>query len=76
MKSIISTEDTESGAVVHHMGASQRTNYGTLCGISTDDDQFQWIDTPKGSKINCKQCSAIWNKCKEYRATDISSVLV
>ena len=76
MAEIASTRDVATGEVVHHMGAARRSNYGTLCGLSTDDDMYAWIDTPLGQKINCRHCVAIWHKAKEYKSSQLSEQVV
>ena len=49
-------------------------NYTTLCGLDGDDthpDSSQSpVAVPRGAKINCRHCKAIWDRCKEYRASD------
>ena len=76
MTGIVSTRDVADGSVVHHMGAFDGSNYGTLCGVSTDDDMYAWIDTPSGQKINCKHCVSIWRKAKEFESSQFAKQLV
>lgn len=71
---VVTTRDVDTGAVVHHMSVDHG-NYGTLCGVSTDDDVYERLDTPAGQKITCTNCVAIWRKAKEYRASDIAAKL-
>jgi len=49
-------------------------NYATLCGLDGDDqgghvDQI-CVPVPKGRKIDCEQCKAIFLKAREYTKRD------
>jgi hypothetical protein len=62
-----------AGALTVHM-ASTNANHATLCGMDGDDphsavDQRP-TSVPRGKKINCKNCLAIWQVAKQYRASD------
>jgi len=74
MTVVVSTRDVDTDQVIHHMSVTHG-NYGTLCGVSTDDDLFEWIDSPPNQKVTCKDCTAIWQKAKEYRLSDIAKKL-
>lgn len=52
------------GVVEHHIEPVDSSAYATICGLDGNDgDQFT-VDTPKGAKINCDSCVAIWQACK------------
>ena len=76
MTPIVSTRCVESEQVVHHMNGGAVSNYGTLCGVSIDDDQFELIESLPGQKVTCKHCATIWVEARRYRASDIASVLI
>ena len=49
-------------------------NYYTLCGMDGDDDSASVdqhiVSVPKGAKVNCDDCIAIWEICKDYSDKD------
>ncbi len=71
---IVSVRNVDTEKVIHHMPVDHG-NYGTLCGVSTDDDMYVRIDTPAKQKINCINCVSIWKTAKEYRSSDFSKIL-
>lgn len=46
-------------------------DYATLCGLDGDDPAIglYTLPTPKGAKIDCEQCQAIWLLCKQFRSS-------
>lgn len=60
MSGIIANLYVATGAVVHHMDVADGSNNGTLCGVSTDDDLYAWIDAPSGKKIHFMHCVSKW----------------
>ena len=64
--------EIEGDLTVHIPGASG--NYATLCGLDGNDDhedvQQRTVELPSGSKINCKDCKAIWLVAKGYQSND------
>lgn len=49
--------------------------YATICGMDGDDDNEavmqETIDTPKGAKVDCEHCIAIFDQCKKYSERNI-----
>lgn len=62
--------DTEPGGEAITHAAFGVTNYATPCGVSSDDDQFVEVPTPRGQRINCTSCRAMFYEFRNYRATD------
>lgn len=52
-------------------------NYGTLCGISIDDDEDvgRVVALPKNPRITCKTCIAIIRAAKAYRNCDLEKAI-
>ena len=71
----ITLRDTESGEQVSHM-VSDFGNYGTVCGCSDDDDQFEVVPELSGASpnggIDCKLCYAIFRVCQSHRVRDFA----
>jgi hypothetical protein len=67
--------DTETGEQHSHM-VSDFGNYGTVCGLSDDDDQFEVVPELTGASpnggIDCEHCYATFRLCKTYRARDFA----
>lgn len=61
------------GELFIHM-TSTTGNYATACGLDGADnhDSVQQEDAtvPRGAKINCENCKAIWQLTKQYRASE------
>lgn len=53
---------------VHLPGAT--SDYVTLCGLDGDDPgaAMYTIATKRGAKVDCEQCQAIWQLCKQFRS--------
>ena len=49
-------------------------NYDTLCGLDANDPGVQHFpaSVPKGAKVDCPDCKAIWAVAKCFRATDFT----
>ncbi len=58
----------------HHNG-----NYATLCGMDGDDDHYivsqSTISTPKGAKVNCKDCFDVWDLAHQFHKNIFASEL-
>ena len=50
-------------------------NYDTLCGLDGNDPGIGHTaaECPKGSKINCSDCWAIWQAAQGLRARDFEA---
>lgn len=52
-------------------------NSATLCGLDGDDPnraiQQEWVDVPKGAKVNCRLCWGIFQTCKAFTARDFDA---
>lgn len=58
---------------IHIPGAS--SDYHTLCGIDAYDDSVGHegtVPVPRGAKIDCPQCFAIWLETRNIRKTDFN----
>lgn len=57
---------------IHH----ENGNSATLCGLDGDDEDKsvnqRVINVPPGSKIDCCQCIAIFDKVRRYRESDLN----
>lgn len=64
------------GETIIHASAA-RNNYGTMCGVSIDDDEEvgREADLPSKPKIDCRVCAELIREAKKYRTTDISQAL-
>ena len=52
-------------------------NYYTLCGMDGDDPDYS-VDqavaiVPRGAKVNCRSCKAIFDLCREFTRDDFSN---
>ena len=68
----VAVRNAEDGAVTLHASADPGGNYGTLCGLSTDDDLFQTVDTPERSRINCVHCHGVWTAARGFKGEDLA----
>lgn len=59
------------GVVEVHLPAIS-DNYATLCGLDGDDSKVgqRPAVVPRGTKVNCPQCQAIFELCKSYSRKD------
>lgn len=53
-----------------HLPPYGAANYGTLCGVSTDDGEFS--GTSVLSHIDCKTCFEIWRHVTQLKVTQAS----
>ena len=51
-------------------------NYATMCGLDGDDPNEQTrqegVTISDSAKIDCVRCTAIWEVCGRYRASDFA----
>lgn len=47
-------------------------NYATLCGLDGHDSAIgqEECATPKGAKVDCVHCTAIFFTCREFKPRD------
>ena len=56
------------GIVEWHVPGVSGADYVTLCGLDGNDPsigQTGTVEAPRGTKINCQQCRAIWRSLRE-----------
>ena len=66
----IAVRSLAEGCVTIHADADPGGNYGTLCGLSLDDDEFEVVDTPERARINCAHCHRVWVTARAFKAED------
>lgn len=51
--------------------------YTTLCGLDggLSYTAMETKPAPRGAKVNCPNCWAIFNTCRSFRATDFDSAV-
>ena len=67
----VAVRNLEDDSVTVHAAAAC-ANYGTLCGLSTDDDCFQTEPTPERARINCAHCHDAWTTARQYRSANFA----
>ncbi|QCJ72218.1 hypothetical protein MNY66_16465 (plasmid) [Moellerella wisconsensis] len=65
-------EDANEEHVYLPAGELDAGGYTTLCGLDggLSDTAMETKPTPRGAKVNCPNCWAIFKTCRSYRATD------
>jgi hypothetical protein len=60
---------SESGKITIHL-PDVSGNYATLCGMDGNDNHRQvqqtTVPVPRGAKVNCRNCFAIWELSRRY----------
>jgi hypothetical protein len=54
------------GPVSTHCAPGAGGAYGTLCGISVDDDAFVMVDTDEKTRISCPSCYSAYRVAALY----------
>ena len=63
------------GEISIHVSADGLSgNYDTLCGLAGDDPGIghENVAVPRGAKIDCGQCRAIWEGAKQFKTGDFA----
>lgn len=55
--------------------ATDRGSYATICGLDGDDPVVgqKTVKTPRGQKVDCPHCCAIWCDIQQWQAEDFDS---
>lgn len=67
----ITVEDVTQTHLPHY---SQ--NYATLCGLDGDHPFLKQFSAKPGNKVDCAECSAIFDVCSEFRASDFKRQII
>lgn len=68
-RDVIGSIEAETGKkLVHQLGGL--ANYGTLCGLSLDDDLFLPFSPPPRARISCPNCKSVWMNARLLRSDD------
>lgn len=62
----------ETGETTWHAAAALPGNYHTLCGLSLDDDEHEPKTAPRGQKIECAACFAVFTETRRFRVSDFA----
>lgn len=71
---VVGARDTD-GDVTWHARASMPANYHTLCSMSLDDVEFDPVTAPRGQRIDCKHCKAVFLQARRFRVSDFPTEL-
>lgn len=69
-----SETDSDPNLILTHLPSSSgQSDIATLCGLADDGDchSATVIPTPKGQKVDCPTCIAMWNVCRSFRKSQI-----
>lgn len=64
--------DQEGKVTTHAAADPTGAGYGTLCGLSLSDDEFQQVDIPDSRRIDCETCKAFWQAARLFKASDFA----
>lgn len=68
----VGAKDQEGRITAHAAADPSGAGYGTLCGLSLMDDEFQQVEIAESRRIDCEHCKSYWKAARLFKATDFA----